>query len=93
LKPAAEIKGYFLSFTDEEFSGVQEELKARDYSADPAGLKEFIMDELFAPEEELENPDKNIGEKIAGFIKENPALVNMGMNTLERLIKRATPRK
>ena len=91
LEKGKAVSGFFISFTDEEIEGVREELKRRDYEENASGLKEFLMDCLFAPEDE-EEPRRNVTENLIDmgqkFVKEHPEVLMMGKIAAQNLLKK-----
>lgn len=89
LEKTKAVKGWFLACTDEEFDGIREELGRRDYEENASGLKEFLMDCLFAPEEE-EHPRMKTSENLINmgqdFIKKHPEVVMMGKIAAQNLM-------
>jgi hypothetical protein len=84
------VKGYFLSFDDDELENVRKELERRDYAPDASGMQEFLMDALFAPEKAEEKgptTTENIISMGQEFIKNNPEVVRMGMSAAQKIIK------
>lgn len=93
-----QIEGFFLEFTSEELDIVREELERQEYTPDGAGIKEFLMDNLFDMEEDAPPPSAadEIIQKAARFMQDNPATVNFGIKTVMGMmgkIGRGGPRK
>lgn len=81
-----QLEGFFVEFTPEEINDVREELELQGYTADCAGIKEFIMDALF--DEEVEQSDtERVINKARKFVNENPATVKFGLDTIAGLAK------
>jgi hypothetical protein len=81
-----EIKGKFLTFTDDEIRDIDSYLGAHDYTVDDKGLKEFIFDCIYQDMED-EKPDavEGLTQMAQEYIEKNPAAVIgavMGANLL-----------
>lgn len=70
-----QISGYFISFTPEEKSAIDEGLQEEGYSQDSDGLKEFILDSLTGEEPEPRPQKPSRTGKLEQFILENPETV------------------
>lgn len=72
-----EIPGWFLCFDEAEEKIVRETLSEQEYSIDPAGLREWIIDIMTEEPEDSEQKDRDTAARIAQYIKDNPAVVNI----------------
>ena len=88
------IEGFFIDFTSEELAEVRAELEDLGYKADGTGMKKFLLDSLFAEdEEEKPSSTENIIGITSEFLKGHPELIRMGVGTLEGFLKKAMRRR
>jgi len=73
-----EICGIFLSLSPKEKTLIDATLSEEGYDATPAGLKAWIIAEMEAEEEAPHaKEDRNLGDHIGAFLRENPDTVSM----------------
>ena len=90
MDPQKQIEGFFIQFEGDEIRDIKEELIRQGYTPDGAGIKEALLDSLFAVEGESEAVEgemetERIIRKARKFVEENPATIKFGMDTISRL--------
>lgn len=86
-----QLEGFFIEFNDEEIADVREELVLQGYTADCAGIKEFVMDSLFDGPEQSET--ERIIHGARKFVEDNPATVKLGLDTIAGFAKMVTRKR
>jgi hypothetical protein len=81
-----EIRGFFISFTDEELDDVQKALDLLGYTPDGQGMKDLLLDTLYGDEDDdgKSNTERFI-RKSREYIKTHPETINMGISALKNL--------
>ena len=91
MNPLNQIEGFFIEFDKNEIKELRYELERQGYTADCAGIKNFLLDSLFGESdaEPEDNPDtERIIRKARNFIRENPAAINLGINLVSGIGKK-----
>jgi hypothetical protein len=76
--PHLEIRGWFLSFTDEELAIVKEAFEENGYELDATGMKSFILDTIDDAGANNDSPISAVDglvNKVAAIVKENPETI------------------
>lgn len=89
-----ELTGFFISFTEDEISIVNDFLVRNDYSPDGIGLKEFILDNVNGDEDDDEEQQLDtMIKKVSFFIQNNPQLVSQAGGITKILFEKILNRK
>jgi len=81
-----EIRGFFISFTDEELDDVQKALDLLGYTPDGQGMKDLLLDTLYGDEDDDgESNTERFIRKSREYIKTHPETINMGISALKNL--------